>query len=68
VRAFAKKLTLNQSAESSWNFQAGADIKVSDGLEHISVVSDLTIEWRVIGPMINVAIAMESTIRFFIWR
>jgi len=58
------KETLYQLAKRSWNFQAGADVNVSDKLEHVSDVSGLTIKWRVAGPMIT--IAMESTIRFFI--
>jgi len=41
---FSRKLTLCQSAESSWNFQASTDVNVSDGLEYVFDVSGLTIE------------------------
>jgi len=35
---------------------------------NVSNVSSVTIEWRVVGPIPNVASAIESTIGFFIWK
>jgi len=57
MRGLQRKCTLYQRAKSSWNFKAGVDVNVSDGLEYVSSVLDLTTEWRDVSPIFNVAIA-----------